>query len=100
MRLKHALTENRPTIRTYEEARWAELPDAAGPIEMSLKLFDALIERYVYLWRRLELSDWDRTFIHPDVGEMRVDALASMYAWHGDHHVAHITTLRKRERWD
>ncbi len=100
MRLKLALTEERPTIRTYEEARWAKLPDAAGPIDMSLELLDAIHERFVYLWRRLEREDWNSTLLHPELGEMRVDALAAMYAWHGDHHIAHITSLRDREGWD
>lgn len=99
IRLKLALTEERPLVIAYNEARWAELPDASGPIDMSLALLDAVHERFVYLWRRIADSDWGRLFLHPELGEMRVDTLAAMYAWHGDHHVAHITTLREARGW-
>jgi hypothetical protein len=99
MRLKLALTEDRPTIRTYKEARWAELPDSKGPVEMSLSLLEAVHERYVYLWRRLTHADWNRVLVHPELGDLRVDALAALYAWHGDHHIAHITGLRDRRNW-
>jgi hypothetical protein len=98
-RLKLALTENRPTIRTYEEARWAELPDSGAPIDLSLDLLDFLHRRWTYLWERLPDDAWGRPFDHPDLGAMRVDQLLALYAWHGQHHVAHITTLRKRKGW-
>jgi hypothetical protein len=100
IRLKLALAEDVPTIRTYDEAVWAGLPDTTAPIAMSLQFLEALHLRWVYLWRRLTDDQWARRFRHPEFGEMRVDALASMYAWHGAHHVAHITTLRTREGWD
>ena len=99
VRLKLALTEDVPTIRTYDEAAWAELPDAAAPIEMSLALLERLHERWVYLWQRLAELDWSRRLRHPDLGEMAVDELLAFYAWHGKHHVAHITGLRDREGW-
>ena len=98
-RLKLALTENRPTIRTYEEARWAELPDSGAPIDLSLDLLDFLHRRWTYLWERLPDDAWGRPFDHPDLGAIRVDQLLALYAWHGQHHVAHITTLRKRKGW-
>ncbi len=99
VRLKLALTEEVPTIRTYNEAAWAELPDAAAPIEGSLALLERLHERWVYLWQRLAEADWRRRLRHPDMGEMRVEELLAFYAWHGKHHVAHITSLRAREGW-
>ncbi|MCZ6917383.1 MAG: bacillithiol transferase BstA [Gemmatimonadetes bacterium] len=98
-RFKLTLTEDKPTIRTYDEARWAELPDAAGPPKMSLRLLDALHERWVYLLRNISDADWKRELIHPDLGNMRLDELLVFYGWHGRHHVAHITNLRKREGW-
>lgn len=99
VRLKLALTEDTPLIRTYDEARWADLPDAAGPIALSLDLLEHLHARWLYLWRRLAAAAWSRRLRHPDLGEMRVDALLAFYAWHGRHHVAHVTTLREREGW-
>lgn len=99
VRLKLALTEDVPTIRTYDEARWAELPDAAGPIEMSLSLLEHVHDRWVYLWNRLTDEQWRRQLWHPDLGNMRVDELLAYYAWHGKHHVGHITSLRAREQW-
>lgn len=98
-RLKLAMTEDVPTIRTYDEAAWAKLPDAAGPIELSLGLLERLHERWVYLWQRLKAPHWGRRLFHPDLGQMGVDELLAFYAWHGKHHVAHITALRKREGW-
>ncbi|MDH3459173.1 MAG: bacillithiol transferase BstA [Gemmatimonadota bacterium] len=99
LRLKHALSEDVPTVRTYDEAAWAKLPDAAGPIEGSLALLERLHARWVYLWERLAEPDWGRRLRHPEVGEMGVDELLALYAWHGRHHIAHITRLRAREGW-
>ncbi len=99
IRLKLALTEDLPTIRTYAEARFAELPDVLAPISASLALLDSLHERWVYLFRALHESAWSRRIHHPELGEVRVDELAALYAWHGRHHAAHITALKKREGW-
>jgi uncharacterized damage-inducible protein DinB len=96
-----ALTEKTPTIRPYEEALWAELSDGrSAPVEFSLDLLDALHARWVFLLRRLGTEDWSRAFIHPGHGrEMTLDETLAMYAWHGEHHVAHITSLRTRMGW-
>ena len=99
IRLKLALTEEGPTIRTYDEAAWAKLPDAAAPIEPSLVLLEALHARWVYLWRHVQTPEWDRPLFHPELGDMDVDELLAFYAWHGKHHVAHITSLRERTEW-
>jgi uncharacterized damage-inducible protein DinB len=99
VRLKLTLTEAVPTIRTYDEAAWAGLPDTAAPIDGSLALLEHLHVRWVYLWRRLAEPDWRRHLRHPELGEMGVDELLALYAWHGKHHVAHITVLREREGW-
>jgi uncharacterized damage-inducible protein DinB len=100
VRLRLALTEEQPTIRPYEEDLWAQLPDAkTGPIETSLTLLDALHDRWVRLWRALTEDQFGRVFIHPDQGPRTVDWLVFLYAWHGRHHTAHITELRKQRSW-
>lgn len=99
-RFKLALTEDRPTIKTYEEAQWAELPEArSAPISVSLALLDALHQRWVLLLRVLAPGQFARSFRHPDLGLMTLDQLVAMYAWHGRHHVAHILALRSRMGW-
>lgn len=99
VRLKLALTEDAPTIKAYGQAAWAELADSRGPIHISLDLLDALHTRWVSLWKDLADEDWSRPFHHPESGEIRVDEMAALYAWHGNHHIAHITTLRERRGW-
>ena len=100
VRLKLALTEDGPTIKPYDEARWAELADSALPIEPSLRLLDALHERWVAVLRALGPGDHGRVVHHPEhPAPMSVDRLTALYAWHGRHHVAHVTGLREREGW-
>jgi hypothetical protein len=100
-RIKLALTEDEPTIKPYEEARWAELPDARGPVEISLSLLESLHRRWVLLLRELTPADFNRRFRHPEQGRaMALDEVLAMYAWHGRHHVAHITSLRRRMGWN
>ena len=101
VRIKLALTEDEPTIKPYEEARWAELPDGrTAPIEISLNLLDSLHQRWVLLLRQLTPSDFERRFRHPEHGRsLGLDEIVAMYAWHGRHHVAHITALRARMGW-
>ena len=100
-RFKLALTEDTPTIRPYDEARWAELGDVgATPVETSLRLLEALHERLVILLRSLEPAQFQRTLFHPERNAvMTLDELLALYAWHGRHHAAHITGLRQREGW-
>ena len=98
-RMKLGLTENVPTIKTYEEAEWARLPDATLPVEVSLVLLERLHERWVHLLRALDEGQWKRTFRHPEWGAMTLEDALGMYAWHGRHHVAHITRLAEREGW-
>jgi uncharacterized damage-inducible protein DinB len=100
VRFKLALTENGPTIKPYDEARWAELPDTRlVPIATSLTLLEAVHERWVALLRAMEPSDFERPLNHPETGRQRLDQMLALYAWHGPHHVAHITTLRDRMGW-
>lgn len=98
-RFKLALTEVTPTIKPYDQEAWAALPDMNGPIKDSLDLLDALHHRWVRLLRALPEDAWRRTFDHPEMGVQRLDLVLAHYAWHGAHHVAHITTMRQRERW-
>ena len=100
VRYKLALTENEPTIKPYDEARWAQLGDnQATPVEVSLALYDNLHDRWVRLLRSLGPDDWKRQFRHPDLGVVSLEKNLALYAWHGKHHVAHVTELKKRMGW-
>lgn len=100
VRFKLAVTEDAPTIGTYEEKEWAELPDAKdAPVEGSLEILEALHRRWVSFLRALEPEDFRRPVRHPEIGELTVDVLLEIYGWHGPHHEAHVTTLRAREGW-
>jgi len=100
VRLKLALTESSPTIKPYAEDKWAQLDDSRStPIEVSLSLLESLHMRWDLLWRSLSPEDFSRKLIHPDHGERNIDWLVFIYAWHGQHHTAHITELRKAKGW-
>jgi uncharacterized damage-inducible protein DinB len=100
MRFKLAATEEQPLIRTYHEERWAELSDArTGPIDISLDLLETLHRRWVLFLRSLSEQELARTFQHPEWGSVDLSKAIAMYAWHGRHHVAHITALRERMSW-
>ena len=100
IRFKLALTEEEPTIKPYAEDRWAELADTGTtPVEVSLTMLDALHDRWVRLLRSLRADDWKRTFRHPELGVMDLERTLALYAWHGRHHVAHVTSLPEREGW-
>ncbi|TAL61822.1 MAG: putative metal-dependent hydrolase [Bacteroidetes bacterium] len=101
IRIKLALTENNPTIKPYEEKLWAELDDAKNiPVEISFSLLDALHARWVYMLKKLSAEDLSKTVFHPESKrEMSVRFLIALYVWHGKHHVAHITSLRKMRGW-
>ena len=99
VRVKLALTEDWPTVKTYDEAAWAKLADSREPIEGSLAMFRALHERWVALLESLSDEDFQRGFIHPALGRQTLEASLALYAWHSRHHTAHITSLREREGW-
>ncbi len=99
-RCKMALTADAPAITPYDEARWATLADTAlTPIEVSLGLLDGLHRRWSTLLASLTADERARTFRHPETGLWRVDELALLYAWHGAHHLAHLTGLAERSGW-
>ena len=100
VRFKLALTEDQPTIKPYDEARWAELGDMkTTPVETSLALLENLHKRWVVLLSSLTPVEWERKFKHPDLGPMSLNQNLALYAWHGRHHVAHITSMRERNHW-
>jgi hypothetical protein len=100
IRFKLALTEEAPTIKTYDEAAWAELADVrATPIAVSLVLLDATHDRWLRILRAMTPADFDRTLHHPEWGNVDLRTMLRLYAWHGRHHVAHITKLRERQGW-
>ena len=100
VRFRLALTENEPVIKPYDEKRWAELSDArTAPIEVSLALLEALHARWAPWLSTLSEADWNRSFRHPELGPISLKNNAALYAWHGRHHIAHITSLRERMGW-
>ena len=100
IRFKLALTESEPTIKPYRENLWAELADSkVVPIETSLGFLDAVHERWIAILRSMSASDFERRLIHPETGQQRLDQVLALYAWHGPHHVAHVTGLRERMGW-
>ena len=100
VRFKLALTEDRPVIKPYDEAAWAQVADTARtPVEVSLTLLDALHHRWVVLLESLEATDYARELVHPQHGPVTLDWMLQLYAWHGRHHAAHVSELRTREGW-
>ena len=95
VRFRLALTEDNPTIKPYDEAAWAELPDvAAAPITVSLAMLESLHSRWLTLLHHLSEAQWQRTFYHP--GSQKTATLEqtlALYAWHGRHHLAHLQLL-------
>ncbi len=101
IRFKLGLTEENPTIRPYDEVLWAGMKDSLElPINISLTLTHALHSRWYHILKNLSQQDLNRTVFHPEhKKEMTLWHLLGMYAWHGRHHVAHITSLRERMKW-
>jgi uncharacterized damage-inducible protein DinB len=100
IRFRLALTEENPRITAYDEAAWAELPDSIDvPAAVSLDLVDGLHRRWVSMMRHMDTTAWARTLQHPENGPMTLDRMLQLYAWHGKHHVAHITVLRQQNGW-
>ncbi|MFT4203522.1 MAG: bacillithiol transferase BstA [Chitinophagaceae bacterium] len=100
-RFKLGLTEDRPTIRPYDEKKWAELNDVAKePVNTSITLLFALHRRWVAALESLSDAEWTRTVQHPESTEpWTLWYLLGMYVWHGQHHTQHILKLRERNGW-
>jgi DinB superfamily len=91
IRMKFAVTEDTPTIKPYDEARWAELSEAkTGPVDMSLALLDALHRRWMMFLRSLADADFSKAYVHPELGRVTLDEAVALYAWHCRHHEGHI----------
>jgi hypothetical protein len=100
IRTRLTLTETNPTIKPYDEVKWAELPDAkSSPIEPSLAMLDAIHQRLVRLLLAMTPAQFELPFTHPEHGPLNLDWLVAQYEWHGKHHVAHVTALRSRMGW-
>ncbi|HYW31381.1 MAG TPA: putative metal-dependent hydrolase [Gemmatimonas sp.] len=97
LRVKLALTEDRPTVKTYDQDAWVDLADitAVSP-QVSLVMLDATHKRLNAVLTATPPSDFSRELLHPDNGLMRIDDVVALYAWHGDHHLAHIRGARER----
>ena len=99
-RFKLALTEDTPpTIKPYYEERWAELPDAELPVDVSLAIIEGVHTRLVEILRNLTDEEFHKEFIHPETGPWTIDRATALYAWHSRHHTAHITGTRERNGW-
>jgi uncharacterized damage-inducible protein DinB len=99
IRFKLALTEDCPTIKPYDEAAWARLPDSTLAIEPSLVLITGLHQRFVGLLESMSEEDFERGFNHPERGPITLATNLAIYDWHSRHHTAHITSLRARKGW-
>jgi hypothetical protein len=100
IRFKLAMTEQQPTIKPYQQDLWAGLHDArSASVDVSLRLLEALHLRWTDFLRSMEAADFARTMLHPEIGVVNLERMLQMYAWHGRHHVAHITSLRERRGW-
>jgi len=99
IRTRLALTEDWPTVKPYDEKRWAELADSRLPVDVSLDILDPLHRRWVAVFKSLSPADWERGYQHPERGRTTLLQTLALYDWHSRHHVAHITELRKSKGW-
>ena len=100
-RFKLGYTEDNPTIRPYDEKSWANTADVQHlPVNISITLLYTLHQRWHEFLKSFTETDYQRTIFHPEYKkEFTLWQLLGMYAWHGRHHVAHITSLRERKNW-
>jgi DinB superfamily len=100
IRFKLALTEDAPVITLYDEAAWAKLEDSrSAPVETSLVMLESIHDRWVRILRAMSPADFSRKLNHPEHGMMSLDQMLALYAWHGPHHIAHVTTTRALNGW-
>ncbi|MBM3177822.1 MAG: putative metal-dependent hydrolase [Bacteroidetes bacterium] len=97
IRVKWALTEDNPSIKAYHEKLWAQTPENNLPAEVSLNLLSAHHKKWTALLRSLDDDSLAKSFVHPASGAtVSIQRMVQLYAWHGDHHLAHITELVRR----
>lgn len=100
VRIKLGVTEDEPRITAYDQEAWATLPDVElVPIAASLGILDGIHARWAALLGALTAAQWQRRYLHPENGVQRLDIVVHHYAWHGNHHLAHISALRERMGW-
>lgn len=99
IRFKLAVTENNPIIKPYDEAQWAKLSDSALPVDASFAIIDGVHKRWVAVLQNFSMDDFQLSYVHPKGGEMKLGVFLGFCAWHGNHHLAHITTLIKNKGW-
>lgn len=100
IRFKWALTEDVPTIKAYDEKKWADTPETQALTQLSVALLKALHDKWVTLMRGMNEADWQKQFVHNQtLKTLRLADVAGTYAWHGEHHLAHITRLKARMHW-
>ena len=100
VRFKLALTEDTPTIKPYDQSKWAELKDSEQfAVSDSLTFIALLHKRWVILLKSMSSSDFERELNHPESGVHSLKVFLGLYAWHGKHHLSHIVNLIKREGW-
>jgi uncharacterized damage-inducible protein DinB len=100
IRTKWTLTENAPVIKAYGEKLWATTSETTAPPLVSIALLKALHVKWVILLRSIRATERERFFIHPETKkQISINTLMGTYAWHGEHHLAHITQLRKLKNW-
>jgi DinB superfamily len=100
IRFKLAITEPNPTIKPYDEGAWANLPDSKLATEVSLRLLESVHERWVVILNHMTEAEFEKTYFHPESQKTFVlGRVLGLYAWHGNHHIAHITELKKRMNW-
>jgi uncharacterized damage-inducible protein DinB len=100
IRLKWTLTEENPIIKAYNEKAWAETPEVAGAIHEPLTLLMAIHNKWCSVLVKLSPTDFKKTFTHPETKkQVSLQTQLALYAWHGEHHLAHITRLKERQGW-
>lgn len=100
IRMKLILTEDHPTLRPYDQEKWAELPDTRKPpVDGSLQELKNLHQRWCYLLDQITDQQWQRTGYHPENGGMILEDFLKTYSHHGENHLKQITTLKEKMGW-
>jgi hypothetical protein len=100
IRTKWTLTESTPLIKAYEEKDWAETPETKFPLDISINVLKSLHAKWTILLKSLVPEDFKKGFIHPDTNQIvPLERMVHLYCWHGEHHLAHITTLKEKMGW-
>ncbi len=101
-RIKLVLTEESPTIKPYHEGLWAEMSDYASmPVSQSISILHGLHKRMVHILSNLNEAELEKYYVHPEYGKtFTLDTVIALYGWHCNHHLAHISELKKRNYWD